>query len=1094
MRNLKKFLALVLSMMMVLSLVVTASANSISGGKDQVFNDNNAIEAKFLKAVEVLNGMDVLKGDADASGAATGNFRPSATITRAEVAAMVFRLATGMTGAHDADHFAQYGNFSDVKDDAWYAGYVGYCANAGYIKGYEGEYGPFGPADPVTGYQALAMILRAIGYGVNGEFEGRSWQVNVASIGQETHILDNINSTAFGGATLQQAARRDVVAEIYFQAAQKDRVVYTPAFGYQTTRVQAGTLNNNPDEGKDSLGYINFGLWKTNRIVVGNQATGESCTILGPSEADKIEYKTDTFAEYTMYDYPGHVLADKNDGITKNANSKDIEGNDIVVVPDGLNIDLKSGIDLFGHKVEVWYNDKPAAVHQTYAYYDDVVRTSIVRCTADDVNIGVFNDDPDQDDILPLGSAAMGAGFNVSASSTIYTSDRFGMINTTPGQQSAATPIQPDHDKTVGDAAADATNDCDLYLLISNNAGKTVDVVVSLEAELAEIRKHDTTASTKTLTLGDTALLSGTESLFGQKRAADTDGVIRMNSLTETSEKGLGELVTAWEIKGTNYDYDSRDDSTVSENLNQYFYQLNKIEKTITAVVETYVPATGHVNFVSPVGGKSSLDFTILPIISNAVSMPATLYNGREYTFYLDEMGRYVKAVQNSGYEFLYGTFADYEIGGLGTGTIKYAITGVNWNGEKVINADLKSINQVPVAGANYELLTLAKKNLGNANAGQVIGIGNELQKGIYTGYAHNKTTGDLNDNLWNTHDATRNIFWDGHIEDSADGCSGLSTTDTWVINKTDAANGFADLNNPTHTVGSIDGTLLATPNTKFILVEGTGSDTLNVDIRTGISGLLGTADSVEIDANIYNPDGTDSSRNYNIYFKTANEKYNNVDTTLVDTVDNDMVDVVILPKEAVTWSNTSTLYFSLSTGSTGTLLADTASTDGIYQYVLYQGGSRGTYFVDTNLSDGQTDGVTGAADGATTDNINAGTFYQLTEVRKINGTPIYKAEKVYGDGTNGDYRLNSPYTTPLGICNTLLTYEYIATNNTATARIGGEIFNVSNANVTNLSGTGTITNVRELNNAISVGYEVTVAIVNNGLNVSQIYVVSCSK
>ena len=52
----------------------------------------------------------------------------------------------------------------------------------------------------------------------------------------------------------------------------------------------------------------------------------------------------------------------------------------------------------------------------------------------------------------------------------------------------------------------------------------------------------------------------------------------------------------------------------------------------------------------------------------------------------------------------------------------------------------------------------------------------------------------------------------------------------------------------------------------------------------------------------------------------------------------------------------------------------------------------------------------------------------------------------------------------------------------------------MSNANVTNLSGTGTITNVRELNNAISVGYEVTVAIVNNGLNVSQIYVVSCSK
>ena len=274
MRNLKKFLALVLSMMMVLSLVVTASANSISGGKDQVFNDNSAIEAKFLKAVEVLNGMDVLKGDADASGAATGNFRPSATITRAEVAAMVFRLATGMTGAHDADHFAQYGNFSDVKDDAWYAGYVGYCANAGIIIG-DGD-GNFRPHHDVTGYEALVMLLRAMGYDQPDEFTGKDWRQHAASIATSRGLLAKVNTTRYRG-TLMNGAAREVIAEITFQAATTAQVEWTAAFGYQTGPVSSVVSGSGSYM---SLGRELFGLTSHSGIIVGNQETGEKGTLV----------------------------------------------------------------------------------------------------------------------------------------------------------------------------------------------------------------------------------------------------------------------------------------------------------------------------------------------------------------------------------------------------------------------------------------------------------------------------------------------------------------------------------------------------------------------------------------------------------------------------------------------------------------------------------------------------------------------------------------------------------------------------------------------------------------------------------------------
>ena len=349
MRNLKKFLALVLSVMMVLSLFVTASATSIKSSVDktgatQVFEDAKGRE--FQTAIDVLNGMDVLKGRANPTTGVVEGFFPDADITRAEVAALVFRLATGQTDANAADHYARYGSFSDVPKDAWYAGYVGYCANAGYIKGYAGETGPFGPSDPVTGYQALAMILRAMGYGVNGEFEGTNWQLNVASVGTSTHILDGINNSHFGNNTLYNKAPREVVAEIYFQAAMTPCVVYTPAYGYQTTNM----INYTDTTGyQSSLGYVNFGLTKTDRVIVGNQDTGETSTLLG-------EVWTNAAGRYA---YPGSVIEwDENDAPKTYAT--------------GLSLNVKTDLDMFGHRVTAYYNATDnLSAHRTYAIFDE---------------------------------------------------------------------------------------------------------------------------------------------------------------------------------------------------------------------------------------------------------------------------------------------------------------------------------------------------------------------------------------------------------------------------------------------------------------------------------------------------------------------------------------------------------------------------------------------------------------------------------------------------------------------------------------------------------------------------------------------------
>ncbi len=176
MRNLKKLLALVLAMMMALSLMVTA--NAANPVRD--YPDIDQADEAFEEAIDVLTGMKVYSGD-------NGNFKPASTITRAEVAALIYRLATGDVDDSQAGLYAIYGNFPDVPHDAWYAGYVGYCANAGYIKGRPN--GNFDPSGNVTGYEALAMILRAIGYDKNGEFTGATWQTEVSALSQQLSLI-----------------------------------------------------------------------------------------------------------------------------------------------------------------------------------------------------------------------------------------------------------------------------------------------------------------------------------------------------------------------------------------------------------------------------------------------------------------------------------------------------------------------------------------------------------------------------------------------------------------------------------------------------------------------------------------------------------------------------------------------------------------------------------------------------------------------------------------------------------------------------------------------------------------------------------------
>ncbi len=213
-------------------------------GTGAAFTDEDDFSPQYAEAAEVLTNLKVMQGYDD------GSFLPQRNITRAQVATLIYRAATGDVTDSQTDIYSDYDKFDDVQSTDWFAGYVNYCGNAELIKGFTPT--TFGPNKNVTGYQVLAMILRAVGYDQNDEFTGSGWEIRTASTAESLGILDNVQD-----ATLGQPATRELVAELIFRAMIVPTVEYTNAFGYQ--------------QNKTTLGWNEFKLFEAEGTIVANE-------------------------------------------------------------------------------------------------------------------------------------------------------------------------------------------------------------------------------------------------------------------------------------------------------------------------------------------------------------------------------------------------------------------------------------------------------------------------------------------------------------------------------------------------------------------------------------------------------------------------------------------------------------------------------------------------------------------------------------------------------------------------------------------------------------------------------------------------------
>ena len=185
----KKFLSLVLALVMTMSLV-TVSA----GAKD--FTDDS--EITYKEAVDVISALGVVDGY---SG---GDFRPDDVLTRGAAAKIICTLILGPTTASALS--AGTAPFKDVPVTNTFAGYITYCSQQGIISGYAD--GTFRPTGTLSGNAFMKMLLGALGYDSSIEgYTGANWTVSV--IKQAVGIgLDDGNDEFVGSkaVTRQEAA------------------------------------------------------------------------------------------------------------------------------------------------------------------------------------------------------------------------------------------------------------------------------------------------------------------------------------------------------------------------------------------------------------------------------------------------------------------------------------------------------------------------------------------------------------------------------------------------------------------------------------------------------------------------------------------------------------------------------------------------------------------------------------------------------------------------------------------------------------------------------------------------------------------------
>jgi len=159
------------------------------------FTDQADIKAS--EAVDTLVALGVVNGYDD------GSFKPNGTVTRAEMAKMIYVLRTGNSDA--SAYNDDKTSFTDIGSH-WARGYIKYCQSLGIIAGKSNT--KFCPNDKVTAQEAAKMLLVTLGYNAEkAGLTGAGWASKTNALADENGLLEDVNTSFTAACPRQYAAQ-----------------------------------------------------------------------------------------------------------------------------------------------------------------------------------------------------------------------------------------------------------------------------------------------------------------------------------------------------------------------------------------------------------------------------------------------------------------------------------------------------------------------------------------------------------------------------------------------------------------------------------------------------------------------------------------------------------------------------------------------------------------------------------------------------------------------------------------------------------------------------------------------------------------------
>ena len=265
MRTLKKSLALVLALVMVLGLGdVGASADN----KLDDYTDAKDIGDAYVEAVGVMTGLEIVDGMTETT------IDPTATYTREQAAKIIAYMVLGKSAADSLT--CTVAPFDDVAADRWSAGYISFCVEQGIIDGMTDT--TFEPTGTLTGFQWAKMLLSAVGFNANGEFTGDSWSLNTARVAHSVGLF----SGDAAGADHVALQRQQAMLYAFNTLTGIGQVTYSESLGDYFYNYSHNGIGDRVTP-EDTLGVSVFDLYSAEGILVRVEGAGNSKTVVSSS-------------------------------------------------------------------------------------------------------------------------------------------------------------------------------------------------------------------------------------------------------------------------------------------------------------------------------------------------------------------------------------------------------------------------------------------------------------------------------------------------------------------------------------------------------------------------------------------------------------------------------------------------------------------------------------------------------------------------------------------------------------------------------------------------------------------------------------------